>query len=242
MSWRISRSVKVNGLSGPWPMLLYTWLIPHCDNLGRFHGEPSEVRGHVLPKQRATDAQVEKWLGELAEAGLIEWYEVEGLKYIAIPAEVWGREQRLNGNMSRASDFPPCTNGVRTVHVRCTKNVSHEGEGEGEVEGEENTCPPDGERVGGAPSANGHGKASLKDEWLQAFTEDFYPDYPRKVKPDAARRAWLAIKPWSQETCDRIFTGLDKWKAYWAERETEKRFIPHPASFLNSGQWKGGPQ
>lgn len=84
-------------------------------------------------------------------------------------------------------------------------------------------------------------KPDPKAEWLEAFTEDFYPAYPRKVRPDAARRAWLATKPWTQETCDAIASGLDKWKAYWSERETPKDKIPYPATFLNGGQWKGGP-
>lgn len=104
------------------------------------------------------------------------------------------------------------------------------------------TRPPEGDLV--TPSSNGHdnGKPDPKSEWLEAFTADFYPGYPRKVKPDAARRAWLAVKPWNQETCDMIFAGLERWKVHWREHETEAQYIPHPASFLNSGQWKERPQ
>jgi hypothetical protein len=138
LSWRISRSVKVNALSGTGPMLLYTWLIPHCDNLGRFHGEPGEVRWHVFPKLAVTDSEVESWLRELDSAGLIEWYTVDGLKYLRIPPTVWGREQKLRGNMSTVSDFP---DPVRTACEHRANGVDTpyppEGEGEGEVEGEE---------------------------------------------------------------------------------------------------------
>lgn len=77
-----------------------------------------------------------------------------------------------------------------------------------------------------------------KEEWLEAF-DDFYPDYPRKVKPDDARKAWLSIKPWTQEVCDAIFAGLERWRRYWTDHETPKDKIPYPGSFLRSGQWKG---
>lgn len=94
------------------------------------------------------------------------------------------------------------------------------------------------------PSTNGKGKAeetvrSPKDEWLEAFTEDFYSGYPRKVKPDDARKAWLQVKPWNQETCDAIFAGLERWKVYWRESETPRDKIPYPATFLRSGAWRG---
>lgn len=134
LSWRISRSLKVNSLSGTGPMLLYTWLIPHCDNLGRFYGEPGEVRWHVLPKLGVTDSEVESWLKELAEAGLIDWYTVDGLRYLRIPPNVWNREQIIRGNMSKVSDFP---DPVRTTCEQRANGVHPEGEGEGEGEGED---------------------------------------------------------------------------------------------------------
>jgi hypothetical protein len=74
---------------------------------------------------------------------------------------------------------------------------------------------------------------------LEAFDKDFYPDYPRKVKPDDARKAWLQMKPWNQQTCDAIFAGLGRWRTYWSESETARDKIPYPASFLRSGAWKG---
>ena len=103
---------------------------------------------------------------------------------------------------------------------------------------EESTHLPifDGQ-AGPSPSANGK---SPKDDWLEAF-DQFYSDYPRKVKPDAARRAWLAIKPWSQDRCDQVYRGMVRWREYWSNRETPVDKIPYPASFLNGGQWKEPP-
>ncbi len=79
---------------------------------------------------------------------------------------------------------------------------------------------------------------SAEEEWLEAFEGDFWEEYPRRTCKFAARKAWMRIKPWTQETCDAIFTGLGRWVRYWRESETEKEFIPHPATWLNQHRWE----
>lgn len=140
LAWNISEGVRVNSLSGPWPMLLYTWLIAHADNLGRFHGEPDQIKALVLPRRREVTVElVEGWLVELSAANLIFWYQVAGMKYVQFPDKDWKRHQRLNGNMRRSSDLPECPKEVRTAYEHSTYNVSPEVEVEveGEVEVEE---------------------------------------------------------------------------------------------------------
>lgn len=78
-------------------------------------------------------------------------------------------------------------------------------------------------------------------EWIEGFDQDFWPSYPNKQKRPRALRAWLAVKPWSQQTLDAIMDGLDLWIRHWREQQTERRFIPHPASFLNGRQWEDRP-
>lgn len=104
---------------------------------------------------------------------------------------------------------------------------------------EPNTSPLNGSG-GGLMTAE-----SMKNkqaEWLEAFENAFYPEYPRKVKPDEARKAWLQMKPWSQVNCDLIYQGLQSWKGYWNQHQVAKDKIPYPASFLRSGQWKADPE
>lgn len=81
---------------------------------------------------------------------------------------------------------------------------------------------------------------SLKEEWQEAF-DDFWRDYPRKVGKPMALKGFMRIKPWSQESCDQIFAGLDRWNAYWQEAETDKSFIPYPATWLNQQRWEDDP-
>lgn len=81
-------------------------------------------------------------------------------------------------------------------------------------------------------------KGKTSDEWDAAF-ELLWPDYPRKVGKPAALRAWRAIKPQNQETFDAIDAGLSRWVSEW--RGVDKRYIPHPATWLNQRRWEDEP-
>lgn len=78
-------------------------------------------------------------------------------------------------------------------------------------------------------------------EWLEAFETDFWREYPRKVCKFMARKAFLKVKPWTQETCDAIFAGLDRWNKYWSDNEIERQYIPHPGTWLNQHRWEDDP-
>lgn len=145
LAWRISESVKVDKLPDDTARLLYTWLIAHCDNVGRFHGEPGQILAIVFPKRHdITSGQVSGYLQAMADLGLIHWYAVDGLRYLAIPQEAWKAHQRLD--RAQRSDFPPpvtttlppqyqrITTGVSEVEVEV--EVEREREVEVEVEGE----------------------------------------------------------------------------------------------------------
>lgn len=81
----ISSSEKVNDLPDFFCMLLYTWMIPHADDFGRLVGSPRKIKAVVVPMmEHVTSDQVDKALFELDKSRLIQWYEVDGSKYIQI--------------------------------------------------------------------------------------------------------------------------------------------------------------
>lgn len=82
---------------------------------------------------------------------------------------------------------------------------------------------------------------SEQSEWEEAFAE-FWKEYPRRTCRFDARKSFLRIKPCNQETCDDIFAGLDRWNAYWLEHGTDKRYMPHPATWLNQHRWEDDPE
>lgn len=67
----------------------------------------------------------------------------------------------------------------------------------------------------------------------QVLFDEFWERYPRKVgKPQAAKAFERAIK---RVPADRIMVGLAGWGDHW--RRGEKRFIPHPTTWLNRDGW-----
>jgi hypothetical protein len=67
--------------------------------------------------------------------------------------------------------------------------------------------------------------------------EEFYAIYPRKVKPDAARKAWKSAL--NRATAEQIIEGARRLAA--DPNLPEKQFIPHPSSWLNAGSWDDEP-
>ena len=67
--------------------------------------------------------------------------------------------------------------------------------------------------------------------------DEFWDEYPvgRKVKKKRAQRAYdKAIKEVSHET---IMLGLKAYKAHLESEKTPRKYILHPASWLNDGCW-----
>lgn len=105
LHWTISHSRRVAEVKSVWAKLLYTWIIPSADNLGRMEGAPSVVAGMIFPREDyATPKRVKGWLEELHRAGLICWYEARGDRFIHVKQH--DRHQTLRGNQAETSDFP----------------------------------------------------------------------------------------------------------------------------------------
>lgn len=86
ISKEISIDKKVNSLSSPWSMLAFTWLLTHADREGRTYGDPIIVRSVVFPRQESISLQdIESYIKEWVEVGLVNWYEVDGEMYIEFP-------------------------------------------------------------------------------------------------------------------------------------------------------------
>jgi hypothetical protein len=148
----------------------------------------------------------------------------------------YGKYRAMRDEEERRRQTREATARWRTKHhgePPVSQGEPRRAQGEVEVEGEVDTtniCPPDGGRVTVSTSRN--------VEWDEAFHQHFYPDYPRKVKPKDALKAWRALKPQTQEFFNTIVAGLDRWVGYWERTGTPKDKIPYPASFLRAAQWE----
>ncbi len=83
VSKEISIDKKVNELKDPWAMLGFTWLITQADVDGRTYGDPELVKSMIFPRQRDISVEdVEKFIRQWVDAGMIDWYEVDGEMFI----------------------------------------------------------------------------------------------------------------------------------------------------------------
>lgn len=79
----ISTSRKVSQLDY-FSALLYTWIIPHCDDFGRMDGDAALVKAIVFPLFTCTIEDVEKSLKELNRLKLVDFYDTDSGRFLEI--------------------------------------------------------------------------------------------------------------------------------------------------------------
>jgi hypothetical protein len=72
------------------------------------------------------------------------------------------------------------------------------------------------------------------DNSLEKF-DIFWSAYPRKTAKGTAEKSWKKIKP-DDQLLEEILAAVAKQKLTW----TDPKFIPHPATWLNSKRWLDG--
>jgi hypothetical protein len=65
--------------------------------------------------------------------------------------------------------------------------------------------------------------------------DKFYALYPRKQGRRAAEKSWQRLSSLEQQDA---LEALPNHIEYWKLKQTEKDFIPHPATWINQGRWE----
>lgn len=101
---KISLSEQVDHLSA-WGQLLYTWSIPHTDDIGVLPRQAKTLKGKVFPlKEQLTTPQVEAMIKEIIEVGLYTEVEIEGKKYLYVTN--FAKHQTLKKDRNPSIIFP----------------------------------------------------------------------------------------------------------------------------------------
>lgn len=75
-------------------------LIVNCDDFGRYDARPKILKGRLFPlSESKTFADMQRALTELASAGLIEVYEVDGRPFLRVVK--WDLHQRIRAKRSK---------------------------------------------------------------------------------------------------------------------------------------------
>jgi len=65
--------------------------------------------------------------------------------------------------------------------------------------------------------------------------DEFWEAYPRHVAKKVAEKAWKKLALHEQVA---VLDVIQNHVEYWKIKETDKEFIPHPATWLNQGRWE----
>lgn len=105
ISTDISTDPKLADLSafGPWPVLLYTWAIPHADDLGKLTGDARQFKLLVCPAFDLTVQQVEDAIRQIESVGLWIRTNENGRLQIEFPLESWFKHQSYINKNKRES-------------------------------------------------------------------------------------------------------------------------------------------
>nr|DAW74056.1 MAG TPA: replisome organizer protein [Caudoviricetes sp.] len=66
---------------------------------------------------------------------------------------------------------------------------------------------------------------------------EWWAQYPKKVKKADAEKAYRAVLK-KGVTPKELMDGLQRQKAAWKAKNTERQYIPYPARWLRSGSWE----
>lgn len=83
----ICKDKHVHNLSDDTSRLAFTWLVAFADREGRTYGDPALVKSMLFPRREdITVEQIELYLREWHQAGLIVWYEAKDDQWVWFPA------------------------------------------------------------------------------------------------------------------------------------------------------------
>jgi hypothetical protein len=126
---KITLNKAVNDLSDDTSRLAFTWLITFADVEGRTYGDPAVVRSMLFPRRTdITVEQMEGYIREWHDAGLVIWYEADDDQWIAFPKfdenqRGLDRRKEQGSTIPEPNDSVPSTGQVRTDSVPGTRQV-----------------------------------------------------------------------------------------------------------------------
>lgn len=197
-------------LSSDTVRLLYTWLLSHLDANGNFYADPVMVNNLVFTRLGHTVKTVSSALDELANAGLIIRYQIDGETYLNYP-DFFEKQPKLNPEREGNSDIPNLTSESLINNSCVNQELLLQQSAEYKKKNKKKIS------------------ISVNDNF-----EDFWQVYPKKVNKKEAISAWNKAKLPPLQT---ILKSIEKQKKSSQWLEQDGKFIPYPSSWLNKERW-----
>lgn len=217
--------------------LTYIGLWTYVDDYGNGIDDARLVKAEVWPLDDSyTSKKVQNDLDRLVAAGRIVRYETGGKRYLSVPK--WKEHQKISHPSPSTVPQPQRDSGEIPESFRS-----------------EPEKPPDiseplpndsGPRVTREELELGKGNMELgsgKRETCEASDDaesfrTFWEIWRRKIDKADAEKAWRKI---DRTEHDAVIEGARRWDTYWHKSNTEQKFIPHPATWLNKQRWTSNP-
>ena len=104
---KIVKDKKVLNLKTHIGRLAFIYAVVHLDRDGRIEGDPTYLRNILFPRTlEPTVDEFEEIIKDWAENGLVEWYTVNGEKYLEFPG-FRKNQQNMRYDREPASEIPP---------------------------------------------------------------------------------------------------------------------------------------
>jgi len=220
----VSNSRRLAELKTDSARLLWTWMLPHLDCMGRFHGDPGVIKGNICPRlPKMSEVKIGEYLADMARVGLITLYKVDGDVYLQY--RKFDDFQSLRADReAKPLPGPPENAGATPDEV-----PMESGQHQDEVQRESGSTP--------VQLPQKLKEIKLKEIYAHLGFIKFWDHYPRKVAKKDAAKAFAKLNP-DPELLELIITKIDKSKLTDAWTKQNGEFIPYPATWLNSCRWE----
>lgn len=212
----ITKSEKLSELTD-FQFRLWVHLITYVDDYGRGDARPAIIRGACFPlRDRMTNKDIEKGLADLAGAGCVGLYKVDGKPYLYFPN--WEQHQRVRQKVSKCPGPEDCDEETPSA-ASC-----------GEL-------PQDAARIQSRiqnPESESRIQNPNTRETRGAEFEKFWSAYPRKEGKQKARAAFEKVTV----PLETLLEALERQKTSAQWTKDDGQFIPHPATWLNGKRWE----
>lgn len=143
----IRTSKSVNSLND-FQFRLWLYLITYVDDFGRGSADPELIKGLVFPRRKGvTEKQIEDGITALANAGMVNLYEVDGEPFLYFPK--WGDHQRIQTKQSKC----PAPDEGTVIHRESPSSTVSHGESPLETNRSRNQVETEIEEKGSRASA-----------------------------------------------------------------------------------------
>ena len=210
----ITKSEKISGLTD-FQFRLWVHLITYVDDYGRGDARPAIIKGTCFPfRDRMTNKDIEKGLADLAGAGCVGLYKVDGKPYLYFPN--WEQHQRVRQKVSKCPGPEECDEEKQSA-ASC-----------GEL-------PQCAARIQNPESRIQNPESESRSIRTREEFDVFWSAYPRKA--GNKQKAFDSFKR-VNVSLDVLLDAIENQKksAQWSKDNGQ--FIPHPTTWLNGKRWE----